>query len=562
MKIQIVSPRSTPKNKVLIVAGLALLIHCHTAAAVGTWTPVATNAPAGGAHMLLLSDGTVMVQHADDTLPNTMIWYRLTPGNQGGYTNGSWTTIAPSHMSHVFYESFVLPDGRVVVAGGEYGTGTNHAEVYDPVANFWTTPLASPAPIIRDGCSELLPDGRLLVFPNTYVFTPPFTNMIYDPTANSWSLGSPCLASQDEATWIKLPDDSILTIDRNANTTERYIPALNQWIADAPVPPNSQVWSNVEIGAALLLPNGKAFFLGASGRTALYTPSGTTNAGTWASGANIPNGLVTQDAPAAMLANGKILCVVHTFGSNNSGPSYFYEYDYVANSFTQVNSPTGGLTDSKGANRISLLDLPDGTVLFSDTTSQLHVYQPTCCPLAAGKPVINTISANADGSYLLTGTGLNGISAGAAYGDNAQMNSNYPLVRLTDGSGNVYYARTYNWSSTGVMTGNRVVSTRFALPAAVFQGGGGTFSLVAVANGISSDPVSFAGPVWVDFNYSGFFQFGTYDFPFSTLAQGTNAVSSGGSILIKGNGTSSETLTIKKSLTIVAIGGPATVGKQ
>jgi hypothetical protein len=88
----------------------------------------------------------------------------------------------------------------------------------------------------------------------------------------------------------------------------------------------------------------------------------------------------------------------------------------------------------------------------------------------------------------LTGTLLNGISEGAAYGDDAQMNSNYPLLRLTDGSGNVYYARTYNWSSTGVMTGTNVETTEFTLPANLPQG---TYSLVVVANGIGSDPELF-----------------------------------------------------------------------
>ena len=63
-----------------------------------------------------------------------------------------------------------------------------------------------------------------------------------------------------------------------------------------------------------------------------------------------------------------------------------------------------------------------------------------------------------DGSFHLTGTLLNGISQGAAYGDDAQMDSNYPLVRAADGTGNVYYLRTFNWSSTGVQTGNTVVS--------------------------------------------------------------------------------------------------------
>ncbi len=49
---------------------------------------------------------------------------------------------------------------------------------------------------------------------------------------------------------------------------------------------------------------------------------------------------------------------------------------------------------------------------------------------------------------------------------------------------------TSNWSSTGVATGSTPVTTDFTLPAWMPLD---TYSLTVVANGISSDPVSFAG---------------------------------------------------------------------
>jgi hypothetical protein len=565
---------------VLMLAFLTLSVPWQAAAVVGSWTPLASPAPAGIGHLMLLSDGTVMAQHADNPTAATTNWYRLTPATNGGYTNGGWSTLPPSHHSRMFYESFVVPDGRVVFAGGEYGDGHNDVEVFDPVANpanAWTLPLPSPAPDIQDASSELLPDGNLLVSPWYCNLTPPFETLIYNPTTNGWSWGPYSLGSQNEATWIKLPDDSILTIDRctingacnssdqspvtGYTNTERFIPSLNSWIADAPLPPGLLLWSNVEIGAALLLPNGKAFFIGGSGQTGIYTPSGTTNWGTWAPGAIVPLGLVNQDAPAAMLVNGKILCVVSNPGQDNNPPKFIYEYDYLANSFAAVSGPTAGWTNaSPGANRVSLLALPDGNVLLSDTSTQLYVYTPNpTTPIPAGKPTITSITANIAGvSYHLIGTGLNGISAGAAFGDDAQMDSNYPLVRLTDSGGNVFYARTYNWSSTGVMTGSTPVSTEFDVPGTVPPG---TYSLVVVANGNPSDVVSFTynGPVWVDFNYTVGPENGSYTQPYDTLAKGTNNVSSGGTIAIK-PGSSSETMTISKPMTITAVGGAATIG--
>ncbi len=69
------------------------------------------------------------------------------------------------------------------------------------------------------------------------------------------------------------------------------------------------------------------------------------------------------------------------------------------------------------------------------------------------------------------------------------MRSNYPLVRMTNNvTGLVYYARTYNWNSTSVMTSNRVLTTEFSLPQNLPAG---IYSLVEVANGNPSLPVSF-----------------------------------------------------------------------
>jgi hypothetical protein len=185
--------------------------------------------------------------------------------------------------------------------------------------------------------------------------------------------------------------------------------------------------------------------------------------------------------------------------------------------------------------------------------------------LAAGKPTITSITPNADSSFHLVGTGLNGISEGAGFGDDGQMATDYPLVRLTNNSsGLVFYARTYNWSGSSIQTGNTPETTEFTLTNLTLLSG--SYSLVVVANGIASDPVTFYSPVWVDFNYSSPFNyyFGTYDDPYNTLAEGTNAVVSGGTIFLKAStqpSVSSETMTISKPMTITSVFGPSTIGQ-
>ena len=456
--------------------------------AVGTWTALVRTAPGAVDTMLLLSDGTVMAANAGGKA-----WYQLIPDNRGSYINGTWQTLGSMHDTRLYYSSAVLRDGRVFVAGGEYGTGRQTAEVYDPLLNRWTyTALAWQS--FSDAISKILPDGKVLVAPVGPV--PSGTTIIYDPIANSWLAGGKLFRGsyQDEASWVKLPDDTILTIDPYGTNSERYFPASNTWINDANVPVPLYDPYGSELGAGFLLADGRALFLGSSGHTAFYSPSGATSPGAWTRGPDFPNGQGTPDAPAAMMVNGKILCVTSatpTSANHFPTPASFYEYDPVANSFSIVSVPTALSNLQQFVTR--MLDLPDGTVLFSYSADQLYVYQPDGSPLAAGKPAISRISQNDDGSFHLTGTLLNGISDGAAYGDDAQMSSSYPLVRVTNSSGNVYYCRTHSWNSTSIMTGSRELATEFTLPASIVPD---MFSLVVSANGNASDPFPFTTTVW------------------------------------------------------------------
>ena len=294
----------------LLVTALALVPGRATAA--GTWVPLTNTAPDNIDLLLLLTDGTVLAASGEPGAGGVgNAWYRLTPDANGSYPNGTWSTLAPMNYDRLYYSSQVLRDGRVLVAGGEYGNGTNSAEVYDPLANSWTVTPPPPAGQVRyhDSISETLPDGNVLVAPVTpavYGGTD-----IYNITANIWTAG-PILANnnyyQDEASWVKLPDGSILTIDPFGTNSERYIPSLNEWLPDANVP--VEIYGGFEMGAGFMLADGRAFFLGGTGNTAFYTPSGNTNMGVWTAGPVMPDGMAAADAPAAMMVNGKILCAI------------------------------------------------------------------------------------------------------------------------------------------------------------------------------------------------------------------------------------------------------------
>jgi hypothetical protein len=90
-----------------------------------------------------------------------------------------------------------------------------------------------------------------------------------------------------------------------------------------------------------------------------------------------------------------------------------------------------------------------------------------------------------DGVFTLTGKQLNGPSDASAYGDDVQSNENFPIVRLQNSTGLIFYCRSRDWTSTGVGNVGRE-SVKFALNPAVTPG---DYQLTVSAGGISSVPM-------------------------------------------------------------------------
>src|SRR5690349_13823257 len=118
---------------------------------------------------VLLTDGTVIVH---DVCYGQ--WYRLKPDRKGHYETGKWSTPAamPNGYGPLFFASQILPDGRMMVSGGEYNgpTGncsriwTTKGAIYDPVGNTWTSVTApSGWSTIGDAESATLPDGSYVL---------------------------------------------------------------------------------------------------------------------------------------------------------------------------------------------------------------------------------------------------------------------------------------------------------------------------------------------------------------------------------------------------------------
>jgi hypothetical protein len=491
-------------QRMFLIMGFLGLVAGQTYAQVGTWTPLTNQSPdPNNGVMLLMTDGTVICHTTSGgNLGDGTIFDRLTPDSTGSYINGIWSTISPMITERYSFSSAVLKDGRIYAAGGEYGTdGTQngyHGEVYDPTTDTWTAALGTNSTnVMSDGNCKLIDNGKVI---QALVDVPnPVHTVVYTPGTNTYTTGVPTLNGQNESMWLKLPDNSILFVDEQLQTSERYIPAQNLWIADGNVPVSLYDPWGAECGPAWMLPNGKAFFMGGTNTSAYYTPSGSTTPGTWATGPAPPNGYSMPDAPGAMMPNGKILFACSPQPTQNTefaSPTKFYEFDYTNGNgtYTSVPAPSSAATGAI-SQQYNMVVLPNGQILLGmdqdNSSNQYYIYTPVGAPVAIGKPTIGQVHKLTCNTCMITGHGFNGISEGSAFGDENENDSNYPIFQFKQG-GRVYYARSYNWNSTGVQRGNKADTAYFELPATM---GEGSYYLRAIANGIASDSIVFIDSV-------------------------------------------------------------------
>jgi hypothetical protein len=483
------------------------------------WTLLKNPPPFGTpGTMLLESDGTVLVHDEPDnnSTGGTNAWYKLTPNSKGSYVDGTWSRIAsmPAAYTPLYFASAILPDGRMIVEGGEYigenAVWSNQGAIYNPLTNTWRS-VAPPGgwTNIGDAQSDVLANGTYMLSQacqNCMSSSPILTSdfALFNATGLNWLAlpGQGKNDPNDEEGWNLEPSGQLLTVDTWLTpTTELFTPSSLSWSFAGNTVKSPVNTPEVEIGAQVVLPGGNTFVVGAGTSSDVapnacktHTPAPTAlydyAAGRWVKSPTIPTiGGMQQDAtdgPASILPDGNVLFDVGPCVYN--APLAFFLYNASSNTISAVPNIPNAANDSPYYTR--MLALPNGQVLFNDGSNQMLVYTAGGTANAAWAPSITSISATAltpGKTASLSGTQLAGLSQGAAYGDDVQDNTNFPLVRITNTeSGVVTYARTSNWTSVSIAPG-AASSTDFTVPTTTPAG---PSSLVVVANGIASAPVS------------------------------------------------------------------------
>lgn len=467
----------------------------------GSWQPL-TNEPTftGALVPVLLTDGTILVHEGNNVASPFLItnhWWKLTPDANGNYVNGTWTQVHDAASDHkpLFYSSAVLADGRVVVCGGEYNgsnaqVDTTRCEIYDPVADSWAD-ITPPAGFAGIGDSEcvVLPNGKFML--TNIAFQPagqtPLVAQL-DPTTLTWTSASTSGKESefDEENWVLLPDGTILTVDViNTPQAEKYVISDNDWISAGATPAamTSQTLG-YEMGPAVLRFDGTVMAFGANSNTAIYTPPATpTDAGSWVAGPTL-TGLGVADGPCCLLPSGHVLVAASPLPIFNGVPTSFFETDGV----TLTPAAATPRANVDNCFNITLLVLPSGQVMETDSSGDVQIYTASGGPSDAWRPTIGTIPSSVvpGHDYAIDGTQFNGLSQTNSYGDDWSNASNYPIIRITNNATHhVFYARTHDHSTMAVATGGNPVSTNFTVRPDTELGAS---TLEVVANGIPSAP--------------------------------------------------------------------------
>jgi hypothetical protein len=462
--------------------------HTHTVTAqmrararAAGWQQLAAKSPFsnGPGTQMLMTDGTIMVQ--DNCTPN---WYALTPDSTGSYSHGKWAKrpAMPSSYGPLYFASAVLPDGKLIVQGGEYNfcqtAETSLGAIYDPVANTWAA-VTPPS-----GWSEI-GDGESVVFDDgTYMLGNccSAVQALLNESNMTWTqVGDGKQDSNSEEGWTLLRNGDALEV--NVSTppyAQAYLPAKQEWKSAGQTPVD--LISEFEIGPQTLMPNNTVFVVGGTGDTAIYH----AGSGKWTQGPTFPTSsgqqLESGDAPATLLVDGTV--IVPASPGIYVAPSSFFSFD--GKKLKPIAGPPNEVNDATYNFRLMLL--PTGQVLETDGSSDVEIYTPKTTTIAAQPPAITKAPTTiAPGqTYQITGTRFNGDSQTNNYGDDVQEATNYPLVRITTSKGTVIYARTHGHSFMGVGS-NKSVTTNFDVPNKIDSG---TASLVVVTNGVTSKPVS------------------------------------------------------------------------
>lgn len=221
-----------PNGKVLVAGGSAGGTSMESAEiydpATGTWAVTGNLGTKRSSHTAtLLSDGTVLVAGGYFFVPP--------PGSDDGSLSscelyhpatGSWSATGDLQTARDSHTATLLPNGQVLVVGGNNVNSLDTAELYDPATGSWDTTGKLAAQRLNH-TATLLPNGHVLITGGSNLY--PIFAELYDPATGTWSVGTEMRRRRALHTATLLPDGRVLVaggeIGPPLSSVEIYDPA-------------------------------------------------------------------------------------------------------------------------------------------------------------------------------------------------------------------------------------------------------------------------------------------------------------------------------------------------
>ncbi len=315
MKLRITT---SPFARVAFAAALLVAIHSPAIAASGSWSPAASLHNARDGHTAtLLPNGNIVVAGGENNnlaMASTEVYSPLT----SSWTNSGNLNVARSNAS-----ALLLPSGMILVAGGCVsnclGATTASAELYNSVSGKWSS-TGSMTKARTYFAMVLLPSGKVLAAGGCTGLNANGCSgvtakaEIFDPSIGKWSATGPMIAARGNHTATLLPSGKVLVAGgiNSANNpiggAELYDPSTGKWTS------TGKLITARDEHTAVLLATGNVLVAGGensasvtTAKTELYNPA----TGKWSASGNLNTSRLEHSA--TVLANGNVLIA----GGNN-----------------------------------------------------------------------------------------------------------------------------------------------------------------------------------------------------------------------------------------------------